>query len=193
MQANDARNYFFQALKVNSIGLASLNSKTRNRFRTEERSGALHQEWDDFELLKIFWTNSFSTISHSFKQLTICLWDLQCYLLKQYRNDVIILDKLLNSIKGIPCCRIRTKKYYKVFAEFLLTFTPQLQRILRLNKLKSLLQITLIVADTTQTIAFTFVENHDLKKQTIVPKDALYVVNPAAGPWIALWKNGWRL
>lgn len=106
----DARKFHFQNPKEKSLDLSSLVAETRGRFQTEERSRALLRDWDDITLANVRRAQPNKKRSECLNYLTSRLSDIQCCLPQQYRNDVIMRERLLNAVRDTPACGLAYKK-----------------------------------------------------------------------------------
>lgn len=106
MLIDHERTFYFQILKEKELDLQSIASETRAQFQTEERTTDLLREWDGLTLLSVCRASPSKTLSDSLQSLILRLSDIQSSLPEQYRNDVIVRDKLLKSIRDVTVCRL---------------------------------------------------------------------------------------
>lgn len=85
-------------------------AKTSPSFQTEERKRSLHWEWDNTTLAKLRRNHLNKNMSECLRYLASSLLDIQCWLPQQYRNNVIMREKLLNAIWDSPACRLAYQK-----------------------------------------------------------------------------------
>lgn len=110
MLSSNARQYYFDHLQNKGLNLEELSSATKERFHTEERIRTLLREWESITLgsIKKKYTGKSSTAC--LEILLTRIQDIQLSLPKEYRNDVLLKNKILNAVKDVEECKLA---YYK--------------------------------------------------------------------------------
>lgn len=181
MLTGEARKFYFQSLKAKALDLPSLVAETRGRFQTEERTRALLREWDDMTLTNVRRTQPNKNMSECLSYLTSRLLDIQCCLPEQYRNDVIMRDKLLNAIRHTPACRLTYQKpaptLRGVIAD-LMHLLPQRSISIKLMARQQTMLIAVVMTNIGTTIT---TGEADLGAGLVMKKGASFVASPNVG------------
>lgn len=101
-----ARQYYFDSLKVKGLYLPGLVEAVKERFYTSERTCTLLREWDAIFLSSVMARNIWKEPSECLDSLLNRLQDIQLSLPSEYKNDTIIRNKLLNSVKDVESCKL---------------------------------------------------------------------------------------
>lgn len=110
MLIGNARQYYFDNLKSESLDLSSLEKAIKMRFQTPERTRALLREWEMVTLNSIIASNTSKSPTECLELLIEKLSDIQTSLPKEYRSEIILRNKLLNAVRDVESCRLAYHK-----------------------------------------------------------------------------------
>lgn len=92
------------------MSLEDMALRTRERFKTAERTRALLREWKSASLSSVIIENKGKSVVEYVKVLVNSLTDLQALLPKDYRRQTLFRDKLVNKAKDVKACRLACHK-----------------------------------------------------------------------------------
>lgn len=104
MLTDNARQFYLDVLRQKNLSLEELLKATKYRFQTPEQTHALLRDWDSLSSTVIMSSIMDKSLSDCFEILLARLPDIQASLLDEYRNNKIVREKLLNSVRGVPDC-----------------------------------------------------------------------------------------
>lgn len=115
MLTGNACHFWFDYISPKNLDLIALATAIKKRFQTTERTRALLREWDTMSLKEIMDVNADKTPSVCVELFITTLTDIQTSLPKEYRNDMILWNKLLNAKRKVDNCRVAYQKSAESF------------------------------------------------------------------------------
>lgn len=110
MLCKEARQYYLDTLRIQKLPLDELVRRIKERFHTPERTRALLREWDNLSFTIVKSKFPSSSLSECLEMMISKLTDIQSSLPSEYRNDTILRNKLLNSVRDVAECRLAYHK-----------------------------------------------------------------------------------
>lgn len=98
--------FYFDKYKGKRVNFDKLIDGIRNRFITKEHIRALIREWDGITLASIMEKSVSKKLTDCLKLLVRRLQNIQAGLKNEYKNEAILQNKLLKTVKDIDACKL---------------------------------------------------------------------------------------